>query len=128
LNREERVEALRLLRENPEILMEGTHEDRVARILDALPHTPVRVADVLRLVVDAQDRHDHWDHRGGSWKQLNYIFGLAEFTQEEAEEFQRVLIETGGLSMSECGHLIHTLQERKKEVKALEKLYKRGET
>jgi len=116
----DRERAAKLHRQNPKIMLEGSHVERLARLQDILPEVENgKVREVLTIIEDSVPRGDHQDGMGGSWRQLTYIFGLARFSDDDALDFQNILYEMGGVSMAQCGQVIRVLKESKKLRKAI---------
>lgn len=116
----DRERATRLYRENPKTMLEGTHDERLARLRNILPTVENEsVREIFTIIEDSVPKGDHQDGIGGSWKQLIYIFNLARFSNGDALDFQDVLYEMGGISMAQCGETICVLKETKGLKKAI---------
>ncbi len=116
----DRERARRLYRENPKTMLEGSHEERLARLVEILPTLEnERVREVFTIIEDSTPKGDHQDRMGGSWKQLTHIFNLARFSDDDALNFQDILYEIGGISMAQCGEIIRVLKDMKKLKKAI---------
>ncbi len=116
----DRESAIRIYRENPKTMLLGSHDERLARLVEILSTIEnERVREVFTIIEDSTPKGDHQDGMGGSWKQLTYIFNLARFSDDDALNFQDVLYEIGGISMAQSGEIIRVLKEMKKLKKTI---------
>lgn len=101
---------------NPTFRLYGDHLTRNFSILESVENLDEdaqkeKASTVIELLGGCFPAGDRRDEKGASQRQLRYIFSLADFDDGDAMKFVKACVKSGGLSMTQAGHLIDVLSD-----------------